>query len=171
MGLSQKQSVPEPAEKAPHPVSLSSESTSSRRSQRKSLPEKPDVAVENKQVSEKNNRKSLATKDEEDLEHQELAKTGSQPAKTSSGLISQSPKILLRPSVLGDLGTAGGQSLKEGSFSAGASTTSSASSSLIVEGKRQWKPSLKMQQVTLFYLSRLLIYLNEMLILNFKVTG
>jgi hypothetical protein len=168
MGLSQKQSLPEPAEKAPHPVSLSSEPTQGRRSQRKSLPEKPDVAGENKQVSEKINRKSLATKEEED--HSELAKTGSQPAKTSSGLISQSPKILLRPSVLGDLGTAGGQSLKEGSFSAGASTTSSASSSLIVEGKRQWKPSLKMQQVTLFYLSRLLIYLKEMLILNFKVT-
>jgi hypothetical protein len=74
------------------------------------------------------------------LSRKEVAKMldAPSPIKTSSEVVSQSPKLLLRPSVLGDLGSSG-QAIKEGSFSAGAS-------SLIVEGKRQWKPSLKILQ-------------------------
>jgi hypothetical protein len=47
----------------------------------------------------------------------------------------------LRPSVLGDVTS--GAPAKEGSFSG----VAPAAADLIVEGKRQWKPSLKMQQV------------------------
>ena len=138
--LAQKAEI-EPDEIAPEQVDPFSELTSGTRSKRKSLaapPDQPkDVTNETKPVaSERLKRKSLAKKEED-----------SDPVKTSSGPVSQSPKVLLRPSVLGDLGASGGQSLKEGSFSA----TASSSSSLIVEGKRQWKPSLKMQQVTHFY--------------------
>ena len=59
------------------------------------------------------------------------------PTGTPSGT---ERKFVLRPSVLGDVTS--GPPVKEGSFSAGATA-----SDLIVEGKRQWKPTQKMRQV------------------------
>ena len=63
-----------------------------------------------------------------------------EPAASSGPTGGAERKFVLRPSVLGDVTS--GPPVKEGSFSAGAT------SDLIVEGKRQWKPTQKMRQVS-----------------------
>ena len=127
-----------PAELEPKSVNPEEEVASERPKRNARHPDKPQAVAPKSEESlktvspERSKRKSLSRKEVANILQDPS------PVKPCSEPVFQSPKLLLRPSVLGDFGSSG-QSIKEGSFSAGAS-------SLIVSGKRQWKPSLKMQQ-------------------------
>ena len=88
---------------------------------------KPNEKSSSVSVEKKKNRKSLGSKDADESVDSKTTETG------------LDRKFVLRPSVLGDVTSA--EPIKEGSFSGGTN------SDLIVEGKRQWKPTMKMQQV------------------------